>query len=330
MNRQKLYSEAAASIAQHRKNAEIQQEQRTAHIYREIPEIAEIDARLRSACLQIIQAGGDAQQRAARLKAIERHTIEAQTMLGTLLKSHGYPEDYLDIHYHCSICNDTGFHRGRHCECFRRELGRIGAEALSSQVPLGQYRFENFSLQYYRDLPLEQSDAMRRIYEKCKSYAEAFTPASSSLLMCGNTGLGKTHLSLAIAGVVVQKGYGVIYDSAGSLLRRLEREQFGREQNSDMDTLSLLLDCDLLVLDDFGTEFSTGFTRSAIYTILNGRLTAAKPMIINTNLTPEDIQREYGDRIVSRLFASCTWLEFVGRDIRILKQKVKAAQEGGV
>lgn len=330
MNRQKLYAEAAERIAKRRRDAKMLQEQRTAALYREIPEIAEIDARLRTACLHILQPGGDAQQRAERLKMIEKRTVEAQKMLEAMLVSHGYPADYLDIQYACRICDDTGFHQGERCECFRRELGRIGAEMLSSRVPLSEYSFAAFSTDYYRDLPREQYEQMLHIYEKCRAYADTFTPDAPSLLMCGKTGLGKTHLSLAIAGVVLEKGYSVIYDSAGSLLRALEREQFGREQVTESDTLSHVLHCDLLVLDDFGTEFSTAFTRSAIYTILNGRLTAGKPMIINTNLTLEDIQQDYGDRIVSRLFASCDWLEFVGRDIRIIKKKRGAGQGAGV
>lgn len=326
MNRQKLYAEAAERIAKRRRDALMQQEQRTAALHNEIPEIAEIDARLRAACLHILQPGGDAQQRAERLRLIEKRTVEAQKMLETLLISHGYPADYLDIRYACPICNDTGFHRGERCECFRHELGRIGAEMLSSRVSLSEYSFSSFSKDYYRDLPKEQYEQMLRIYEKCQTYADEFTPNAPSLLMCGKTGLGKTHLSLAIVGVVLKKGYSVIYDSAGSLLRRLEREQFGREQMAEADTLSYVLNCDLLVLDDFGTEFATNFTRSAIYTILNGRLTAGKPMIINTNLTIEEIQRDYGDRIVSRLFASCVWMDFVGRDIRLIKKKRSAGQ----
>ena len=163
----------------------------------------------------------------------------------------------------------------------------------------------------------------------CKAYADSFSPErSGSLLMSGNTGLGKTHLSLAIANALLQRGVHVIYDSIGSLLHILEQEHFGRG-DSDSDTLSTVLDCDLLILDDFGTEFRTSFSRSMIYTILNSRMNAGKPMIVNTNLTLGEIREEYGDRVVSRLISASQMLAFYGRDIRIQKSLRRSAGQGG-
>ncbi len=322
MNKQQRYAMAAERIAKRRRKAELQQEQRTAEIYRTIPESAEIDAQLRSACMHLLQAGRDPEKQAALMQMIQRRTVEAQRMMESVLVAHGYPADYLDMHYTCPDCNDTGLHNGERCHCFQQVLGCVGAEELSSRVSLEQYSFAAFSTDYYCDLPADEYEKMKKIFVFCKAYADGFTVHSQSILMCGQTGLGKTHLSLAIAGVVLAKGYSVIYDSAGSLLHRIEQEHFKRGSTSaESDTLTQLLHCDLLVLDDFGTEFSTGFSRSTVYTIINERLITNRPIIINTNLTPEQIQQDYGDRIVSRLFATCKWLQFSGNDIRIRKMQ---------
>lgn len=321
MNRQERYAIAAARIAARRRQAELQQEMRTAEVYRKIPESAEIDAQLRSACMHLLQAGRDPEKQMALMQMIQRRTIEAQRMMESVLVAHGYPADYLDMHYTCTDCNDTGMHNGKRCHCFQQVLGCVGAEELSSRVSLEQYSFATFSTEYYRELPVDAYEKMKKIFAFCRAYADNFTVHSQPLLMCGQTGLGKTHLSLAIAGVVLSKGFSAIYDSAGSLLHRIEQEHFKHGAAAEADTLMQLLQCDLLVLDDFGTEFSTTFSRATVYTIINERLTANKPMIINTNLTPEQIQRDYGDRIVSRLFASCKWLEFLGSDIRIRKMQ---------
>ena len=141
------------------------------------------------------------------------------------------------------------------------------------------------------------------------------------MFLWGGTGLGKTHLSLAIANEVLQKGYSVIYDSAINLMHTLDQEQFRRTKESS-DTLPSLLECDLLILDDFGTEFDTAFSRSMMYTIINSRVNARKPMIINTNLTPTEMKARYGDRIASRLSSSSQILPFYGEDIR-MKMKIE-------
>ncbi len=319
MNKQKRYALAAERIAARRRNAEMQQEQRTMEIYRQLPETVEIDRCLRDACMNLLQPAENVEEKATRMAMIRRRTEEARHMMESVLEANGYPADYLDIRYTCPQCSDTGLCGGTRCSCFVAELGRIGAEELSSRVSLSQYGFDRFSMAYYRDLTAENYQKMQRIFDFCKEYAADFSMTSPSVLMCGKTGLGKTHLSLSIVDVVLQKGFSVIYDSAGRLLHRVEQEHFGKGSAEESDTLSQLLQCDLLVLDDFGTEFSTTFTRSALYTVINERLNACKPMIINTNLTLEEIQRDYGDRIVSRLFASCKWLDFVGSDIRLRK-----------
>lgn len=318
MMQEQIYSQAIDTIKARRRAAQEQQEARSEQIRREIPETAELERQLRSVCMEIAGTIGSGQC-AERIRAIEQHSLEADAMLRKLLTAHGYPEDYLDVHYTCPACSDTGFVSGKPCTCLERETGRISAEELNRHSRLALSSFDTFSLQYYSNLPTEQYQAMEQNLEFCRQYANTFSASvASNILMLGNTGLGKTHLSLAVAAVLLQNGYSVIYDSAGSMLHRLEQEHFGKKEGSD--TLDMLLECDLLILDDFGTEFDTSFTRSMIYTIINSRINSGKPLIINTNLTSNEIKERYGDRILSRLLFASKILHFYGKDIRIQKR----------
>ena len=316
MTQEEIYTEAIGQIQARRRNAERTQELRIVQIQREIPETAELDRQLRTACLDITHALGRPDNQ-ARLAAIERHCKEADAMLRQLLTAHGYPEDYLDLHYSCSLCDDTGFVGGKPCQCLEQEIGRVGTEALNARSQLSLSRFSDFSLSYYADLPTDQYYTMQQNFAACQQYAAAFSAETAdNLYLCGGTGLGKTHLSLAIANEVLKKGYNVIYDSAINLMHTLDQEQFRRTKESS-DSLPALLECDLLILDDFGTEFDTAFSRSMLYTIINSRINARKPMIINTNLTHQEVKDRYGDRILSRLLSSSRILPFYGKDIRV-------------
>ena len=318
MLREQIFSEALGRVTARRQAARTEQEQRTDQIRQEIPETAELDRQLRSTALSIFQAAG-AKDRAAKIKAVEQQSRQAEALLREILTAHGYPADYLDLHFSCTRCDDTGYVDGLPCDCLKREIGKVGAEQMNAVSQLELSSFDTFSLHYYRDLPPEQYAAMERILLQCRSYAKQFDPArSDSILMTGGTGLGKTHLSLAIANELLSQGWSVIYDATGNLLHILNQEYFSRSNAQDSDTLSLLLDCDLLILDDFGTEFDTQFSRSMLYTIINGRLNARKPMILSTNLTLAEIQTQYGDRVLSRLLTSAVY-QFYGSDIRLRK-----------
>lgn len=319
MRREQIFAAAMNRIEEKRLRARAEQERRTDEIIRKIPETAAIERQIRSVCLSVLQIADD-KNRAERVEQIRKQTEEADAMMRKILTANGYPADYLDLQFSCSECNDSGFVNGKRCRCLNHEIAVISAEQMNARSRLSLCSFDSFSLRYYDDLPQEQRRTMERILQHCRQYAEDFTPGvSGNLLMMGETGLGKTHLSLSIASVVLEKGFSVIYDSVGSLLHTLEQEHF-RDGGSSGDTLETLLDCDLLILDDFGTEFDTSFTRSLLYTILNSRMNAAKPCIVNTNLTAAEIQGTYGDRILSRLLSSEV-LRFYGKDIRLKKRQ---------
>ncbi len=324
MNKYEQFQEAMRIIQGRRTGANALAEQRTQEVNDRFPQIREINSRLSDTAMElfrVIRAGEDAQ---AKIEQIRRRNLEGQRIVRQMLVANGLPEDYLELHYTCPKCDDTGYVNGGYCDCLKRELGRLAVEEMNRHAQVKLCSFESFSLEYYRNDPACY-ETMSRILVFCKRYAEQFDLHAPSLLLSGNTGLGKTHLSLAIASEVMQKGYGVLYDSVINLLRRVEREHFGKAEDN-ADTLELLLSCELLILDDLGAEFDSSFYVSTVYNIINTRLNCGLPTIISTNLTHEQVQRRYEDRIVSRLFATYTGLHFVGTDVRLQKAQRAARQ----
>ena len=222
----------------------------------------------------------------------------------------------------CTVCFQCpNFH---FAETLTAELSLTAQRLLGNQsVQFEQCSFENFDLNYYRGFQTENGgscyQAMEKVYFFCQEYARQFTNHSSSILMFGKTGRGKTHLSLAIANRVLQNGYNVLYDSAINFLRQVEKEHFGRGGSND-DTLDTLLSCDLLILDDLGTEFHKQFYQSTVYNIINTRMNRDLPTIISTNLNHNEISALYDERITSRIYTTYTCLHFVGQDVRVLKK----------
>ncbi len=259
-----------------------------------------------------------------RLDDLERENLALQDKLRSTLVRCGYPEDYLDPIYSCKICRDTGISDGRLCSCFMEAVKKAASDELNSSSPLKLCGFYEFDLTYYDDTePTSLGATARKIMEKnyllCRKYAEDFHLPYESILMRGRTGLGKTHLSLSIASVVLEKGYSVIYGSAPDLFRRIEKEHFGNADNG-VDTLDMLIKTDLLVLDDLGAEFESKFYVSAFYNILNDRMNSSLPTIINTNLELSELEKRYGERISSRISTMKKPI-FVGSDVRILKER---------
>ena len=319
-----LYQQALATVQARRIAAASENERRHEEIARRIPQVGEINSQLAQTSSRIFSMMQNGKALEENLAVIRAENEEAQRIISQLLTANGYPADYLDIHYHCEKCNDTGFVGGRRCECLEKEIAAVSVRKMNRSAQLQLSSFDTFSLDYYKGRTTEQGEdcfaVMRRILSACQSYAMNFSKESPSLLFYGRTGLGKTHLSLAIAREVITRGYDVIYDSIINLLDKVEREHFGRADAGD-DTLSLLLSVDLLILDDLGTEFSTQFNISVIYNIINTRLNRGLPTIISTNLELLNIRNRYEERIVSRLFAVYDTMHFIGSDIRLIKKK---------
>lgn len=314
------YKKAEQELAQRRNRALAEREDRHRIAVESVPEILETEERMSAAGLATIKALGmgavDAKEYIRKLSEIN---LNAQAQRRMFLKKAGFPEDWLDVHYSCPKCEDKGFVNGIMCDCFKDLLKSLEYEKLCSKLPVGSCRFDNFKLDYYPDgTGTSPRRRMESVLNYCKTYATDFSRRSPSLLLYGKTGLGKTHLSLAVAGKAVESGYGVIYTSAQNLFNKLEKEKFGR---SDGNTEETILDCDLLIIDDLGAEFTTQFTVSALYNIINSRELEGKPTIISTNLTPEQLTSTYSERIASRILSNFVMLYFDGSDIRQIKTR---------
>ncbi|ANU53191.1 ATP-binding protein [Acutalibacter muris] len=233
-----------------------------------------------------------------------------------LLKAHGLTRHDIEPRYSCSECRDTGFVDGRMCGCHRALRRSIAYRQLSAGLPLEQCTFQSFLLDYYEGDPAAKK-RMKEILDTCRKYAENLRPRSSNLLFWGGTGLGKTHLSLAIANAAIEKGFGVVYGSAQKFALAIEKERFSREDS--VGTANSLKECDLLILDDLGVEFSSPYSDAAIYDVVNERLMAERPTIISTNLDPSGLEKRYGERFASRIVGGYALMRFKGRDVRVQK-----------
>lgn len=236
-----------------------------------------------------------------------------------LMCAAGYPADYTEVHYDCPLCGDTGYtENGQMCVCLRREITRARYEASGMSERMHAQTFANFSLQYYA--PGEEAERMRYNYEFLRNYAAQFNPRKSgNVMLFGGTGLGKTHLSSAVAGEVLKKGYDVCYVTAPRMMGDFEKQRFG-DGNGDADgDTAHYFATDLLILDDLGTEVVNQFTASCLYDLITRRMDTGKATLISTNFTAADLRKRYWDRITSRLLGEYQVLLFVGKDVRMQK-----------
>ena len=251
--------------------------------------------------------------------------LTAQQNVRQLLRAHDLPENYFEVQYTCPKCQDTGILDNRLCDCHVEVIKQLAFNEAGRKSPLKFCRFDDFRLDYYDEKYSPEYECsprqrMKEIYEFCRDYAESFDANSPSILMFGETGLGKTHLSLSIAGEVINKGYSIIYNSAQNIFNELQKERFGKtDTNGEYE--AMVLECDLLVLDDLGAEFSTQFTNAALYNIINTRINSSLPTIISTNLDFKGIEERYTRRISSRLIGEYAALNFIGADVRQLKNE---------
>lgn len=297
--------------------------EKKAELYSSVPRLREIEKELADCGLKtvrsIVSKVGDVNEVVAKLR---EENLKLQKERADILRGLQLPENYLEIEYSCPKCKDEGFVDGKMCSCYVKQLKKYTYDKLNRDSHLQLCDFSKFNIAYYPEvIPAGHTvtirTKMKQIFDFCVNYAENFSAKSSSILMSGATGLGKTFLSLSIASKAIDKGYGVIYSSAQNLLNDLEKEKFN---TSSTLTLDDVLNCDLLIIDDLGTEFSTSFTVATIYNIINTRINTGKPVIISTNLSLIELQNAYSERIVSRFIGDYTILKFAGNDIRQIKR----------
>ncbi len=317
---EKYYEAAHSVLAARRAENERIQLMRRAEVIAKAPEYAQLETKLAdkaSGVVQLIMRKD--KDFSAQLEALKNEALSLNRAMESLLTSLGLDKDYLEPQYTCKLCKDKGCVDGKWCGCFMKQVYAAASKALNDRSPMKLKSFDDFDLSLYPDTSDKPSGGenprkiMAQNLSRCIEYANSFDGTGSGMLMIGATGLGKTHLSLAVANAVIERGYSAIYGSVPELLRMMDNEQFRRAEG---DTMSLLLGCELLILDDLGAETKSEYNIARLYEIINARVNRGIPMIISTNLNPQQINERYQDRIWSRLF-SMEVLMFSGTDNRI-------------
>ncbi len=302
-------------------------ERRRAEVYARVPAVRELDRRIAGLMSEVIGAalGGGGRS----MDELMEESLEMQARQAELLVENGWPMDYLSGAWDCPKCRDSGFVEGRACSCLMTLYEAEKAKDLSALLKLGEESFGSFELGLYDDRPdpatgISPRQVMEIVFGTCYDYALNFGKNSPNLLFRGGTGLGKTFLSACIARVVSARNHSVVYDTAVSALGAFESQRFARspqEAAEAEEKVRRLLDSELVILDDLGTEMTTEFTKSALYTLVNTRLIQGGKTIISTNLSAKDMARRYTPQIVSRLEGEYQELSFAGRDIRQIKKE---------
>lgn len=317
-----IYQKALEIKNQSRKKALSLSEQKKHEIYSKFEALRNIETEL-SACGAKIALAAISENPLENLQDLKNRCDDLIKQRQTLLERAGITQSDLEPEFECSICDDTGYHNGKLCACVKKIAKQLAFMKLSSEMPIDNCRFDNFNLAYYSDQPDDNGivprSKMGQIFKLCYTYAKNFSAESENLLFIGQAGLGKTHLSLAIANEVLNKGFGVIYGPAMDIVTKIEKDYFyksgGYESNMDA-----FLESDLLIIDDLGTEVITHFSVSVIYNIINTRILRKKPTIVSTNLSLKEIEEKYSARLSSRFIGNFTMRQFFGSDIRQLKQ----------
>ena len=311
-------------LEQARQEREQENRQHLHAAYERLPRLREIDLQLRKTMALAAQAafskGGDVKTLMEQAKqenlALQREREQLVTW--------NFEEGYLDDSPICTRCGGSGYVGSSMCECLQ-ELCRQEQKKELSLLSGGKESFSQFRLEYYSDQYDPQYGAsprmvMERNFKFCRSYATAFTPDAGNLLFVGGTGLGKTFLSACIARAVADRGYSVLYETASGLFTKLEQAKFNPTEENRRQA-EKLAQCDLLIVDDLGTEMPGQFVTAALYSLVNDRMLSGKPMVISTNLNVEEMSRRYSPQIASRLHGGFVRLTFVGDDIRVLKNR---------
>ena len=313
---------ARERLAQARSERERENREHLRVAYEQQPRLQEIDRQLRMTMAKAAMAafaGGDAE----RLMAEAKQQNQSLQRERRQIVEGCFEEGFLDETPICTVCSGTGYVGSSMCDCLA-ELCRQEQKKELTFLSAGRESFDQFWLDYYSDKPTPAGYVprviMEKTYQTCRRYAFGFHEKAGNLLFSGNTGLGKTFLSACIARTVADQGYSVVYESAGKLFQTLEKARF-EANDENRRAAAKYAECDLLIVDDLGTELPGQFVTAALYSLINDRLLENKPTIISTNLSEEELVRRYNPQIASRLRGSYKRVAFVGDDIRLLKNR---------
>ncbi len=312
-----IFRKAEAVLRKRKEAAEQEQRIRRAEEFMLHPELKDVCLKLESTSsryLKIVLEGGKDYQK--KIEQLKQETLKLNEQKRAMLFSFTGDPEYLNARYTCPLCEDSGYKEGVRCDCMNKLLKKIAADEFVEKCGIKLCDFSDFDPNLYPDTSdngLSPREKMMKLFNFCRSYCEGFGLDSHSLFFMGKTGLGKTFLSSCIAKEVLEKGNSVIIGQFATFMRRIEDEHFGRAEGNTLDSL---VDCDLLILDDLGSEFRTIFTESALYEIVNGRINANKPTIMSTNLSAAELNNTYNERLISRITGCFVPCIFYGNDVR--------------
>lgn len=305
-------------------------EEHRQEIYEKIPRIREIEREIAAVSLQTIRRrleGSHFTDGAAYKQEIAALGRERRQ----LLLAGGYPENYLTMQYDCPLCLDTGYVDGQKCQCFRKATVDLLYRQSNLEEILQKENFDSFSFAYYSDTirneatGLTARETAEDAVRKARQFIECFDSRFQNLFLYGSTGVGKTFLSHCIAKELIDRAHCVIYFSAFDLFDKLARDTF-RKESEPIETQVEILECDLLIIDDLGTELTNSFVASALFQCINERIMRKKSTIISTNLSLDHFSDLYSERIFSRITSNYTMIKLIGNDIRIQKRLLGGKQ----
>lgn len=325
------YNEIMRIISERHFAAVREKNARQDEVYEAVPAFRVYDERLSE--LRSLETEAMLRKNGERVGELRAERKKLSEKKNKLLISSGYPEDYLNIHYHCAACGDTGFIGSEKCGCFK-QLESIMLNRESGLPSLMEREnFSTFDMSVFdNERPIEellpkritQYEYMKgHVLPRIKKYLDSFeAEGSHNILLFGPAGTGKTFLSNCIAKALIERQHSVVYERAGDMFRAMSKAEFANGKNDDADYIGQrVTECELLILDDLGTEFSTEYTRSRLYSIISDRLSYGLSTIISTNMSMNQICSDYGERISSRFMGQYMLLPFYGTDLRVIKSK---------
>lgn len=301
-------------------------QKRLDEVLQKIPELKGINESIAS--LSVEAARKKLNDDITSYQALKQQIENLKNEKTSLISKAGFSNDYFEPIYTCKHCKDTGYINGQKCPCFKQEIINVVYSQSNIKEILGRENFSTFSYEYYSDdeinptTGLSALDTAQRAVEECRRFIDDFDHKPKNLFFYGDTGVGKTFLSNCVAKELLEKGYSVIYFTAFQLFDILSKGVFTK----DADAIAAhhnIFDCDLLIIDDLGTEFSNSFTSSQLFLCVNERILRQKSTIISTNLNMNHMVELYSERTLSRISSNYSIIKLFGDDIRIKKRQMR-------
>ena len=310
------FEKADYILSEYRRASARRLEERIQQTLKQLPLLEELDEKITAAGIELTRITLKPETSAESIKALENQLSSLEKQKRETLVSAGYPEDYLTNASMCGLCHDTGFVNGAMCVCMKKLLSEYELSGKIKTVSFDDFRLDVYSEEIIPKYNVSPRNQMKNVLDYCRKYTETFSVNSDNILMYGGAGLGKTFICNCMAKELSDRGFNVILSSAYNIFELVSKNKFNYKADFSTD-ISRFYDCDLLIMDDLGTEFATEYTISALFDIINQRLTVGKPTVINANLSLQDMSNRYSDRIVSRLL-TFRHLLFLGNDIRAM------------